>query len=88
MPLDKIRETAKKKVMGFMASEQAMKLMGDPRVQKAMMNALTLQMKVRTQWNTAVSSAARTFNLATREDVRKLKREIKGLERQVKKLSD
>ena len=85
MPLPNVTRALKKKLSQAMASEQAMQLLADPRVQKAMMNAFTAQMKAREHWKNGLNAVARQLHLATREEVRDMKRTINRLEKQLKK---
>jgi len=71
---------------------QAMRLMQDPRVAKAMQNpklmqgmmgALALRAKVQTNLETQVQRVAKSLNLATGAEVRELRRTVRRLEREL-----
>jgi hypothetical protein len=86
MPLAQIRKTAVKKMTEIATSERVMKLLGDPRVQKAMMGALKLQADLRSRWESHVTTVAGHFHLATQKDISALKRRIRDLETQLRKV--
>lgn len=88
MPLTKLRKTAVKRLTELATSERVMKLLGDPRVQKAMMGALRFQADARSRWEKGVVTVAGQFHLATQKDVASLKRRIRDLETQLRKLQD
>jgi hypothetical protein len=71
---------------------QALRLMQDPRVAKAMQNptlmqgmmgALALRAKVQTNLESQVQRVAKTLNLATGAEVRELRRTVRRLEREI-----
>lgn len=71
---------------------QALRLMQDPRVAKAMQNpavmqgmmgALALRAKVQTNLESQVQRVAKTLNLATGAEVRELRRTVRRLEREL-----
>lgn len=71
---------------------QALRLMQDPRVAKAMQNpklvqgmmgALALRAKVQTELESQVQRVAKTLNLATGAEVRELRRTVRRLEREL-----
>jgi hypothetical protein len=71
---------------------QALRLMQDPRVAKAMQNpavmqgmmgALQLRAKVQTNLETQVQKVAKSLNLATGAEVRELRRTVRRLEREL-----
>jgi hypothetical protein len=71
---------------------QALRLMQDPRVAKAMQNptlmqgmmgALALRAKVQTNIESQVQRVAKTLNLATGAEVRELRRTVRRLEREL-----
>lgn len=88
MALSKLRKTAVKRLTDLATSERVMKLLGDPRVQKTMMGALRLQAEVRTRWEKGVNAVAGQFHLATQKDVAALKRRLRDLEGQLRKLQE
>src|SRR5689334_23388521 len=71
---------------------QALKLMQDPRVAKAMQNpklvqgmmsALQLRAKMQTNIESQVQKVAKSLNLATGAEVRELRRTVRRLEREL-----
>jgi hypothetical protein len=71
---------------------QALRLMQDPRVAKAMQNptlvqgmmgALALRAKVQTELESQVQRVAKSLNLATGAEVRELRRTVRRLEREL-----
>lgn len=86
MGLAEIRKTLLKRATRLLTSEKAMQLLADPRVQKAMMGAINLQITTRERWRKGMGFVARRLDLATREDISGLKRTIRTLEGQVKRL--
>lgn len=86
MPLSQIRKTAVRKMNELMTSERVMKLLGDPRVQKAMMGTLKFQANARDRWEKGVGVVAGSFSLVTRKDLNQLKRRIRDLEGQLRKI--
>lgn len=86
MPLSQIRKKALKTLTGIMTSDKAMQIMADPRAQKVMMSAFQLQAQVSSTVNKTVATAAGQLNLVTRKDLSALKRRMRSLENQVKKL--
>jgi hypothetical protein len=78
-----------------MVMERGMKLMSDPRVMKLMSNpkfmnlvmkGFQLRGKAQSAFDKRVKALARTFKLATRDEVNELKRTIRGLEEALRRL--
>jgi cell division FtsZ-interacting protein ZapD len=74
--------------------EQGMKLMSDPRigkllqderVMKTMMQAFQLKGKVQESFDQRVESIAKMFNLATKSEMRELKRALRKMEGELEK---
>lgn len=61
------------------------KVMQDPRLMKAVAKGFELKSKVQQQFDQRVESLAESLNLATKAEVRELKRTIRKLERELKK---
>ncbi|MCC7536553.1 MAG: hypothetical protein IT379_10090 [Deltaproteobacteria bacterium] len=72
--------------MKLMQDPRVMKLMSDPRVMKAMMSAFQARTKVSENIDAQAAKLAKTFNLATKEDLRDLKKTVRKLEDTIKKL--
>ena len=66
---------------------RVVKVMQDPRVMKAVAKGFELKGKVQQQFDQRVESLATSLNLATKAEVRELKRTIRKLERDLKKAS-
>lgn len=73
---------------------QAMKMMQDPRVMKAMQNpkvmqtvmgAIQMRAKMQHEMDAQIEKVAKTLKLATRSEVRELKRALTNLERELQK---
>ena len=71
-------------------TEQSMKLMQDPRVQKVMqdervvktmMRGLQMRQQVQAQVDERVETVAESLNLATKKELREIKRSTKKMER-------
>ena len=88
MPLSTIRKKALEKLTGLMTSDRAMQLMADPRAQKLMMTAFRVQAQISGTVNRTVAIAAKQLNLATRKDISELKRKVRSLENQLKKVQN
>ncbi len=73
--------------MKMMQDPRFMKMMQDPRVMKAMAKGFEVKGKVQQTVDAKVESMANTLNLATKAEVRELKRTIRKLERELKKTS-
>lgn len=72
--------------MKLMSNPKVMKLMQDERVMKAVMTAMSLPAKVSTFKETAGEKVAKSFSMATAQEVKDLKRTIRKLEEQVETL--
>ena len=75
-------------------TEQSVKLMQDPRVQKimqdervvkTMMRGLQMRQQVQAQVDERVESVAESLNLATKKELREIKRSMKKMERELSK---
>ena len=73
--------------MKLMQDPRVSKLMQDPRVMKAMMKAFQLRGEVQQRFDVRAKRFARTFRLATRDDMEQLKSTIRALERQLTQLT-
>ncbi len=71
--------------MKMMQDPRFMKLMQDPRVMKAMAKGFEVKGKVQHHVDAKVEAMANSLNLATKAEVRELKRTIRKLERDLKK---
>jgi polyhydroxyalkanoate synthesis regulator phasin len=64
---------------------RVLKALQDPRVMKAVSKGFELKGKVQQHFDQSVESLANNLNLATKAEVRDLKRTIRKLERDLKK---
>ena len=70
--------------MKLMSDPRVMKLMSNPKVMNVVMKGFQLRGQVQASIDEKVQSIAKTFKLATREEVRDLKDTIRSLERTLK----
>lgn len=71
--------------MKVMGDPRVSKLLQDERVMKAMMQAFQLKGKVQESFDQRVESIAKTFNLATKAEVRELKRTLRKMESELER---
>ena len=69
----------------MMQDPRVLKALQDPRVMKAVSKGFELKGKVQQHFDASVESLANNLNLATKAEVRDLKRTIRKLERELKK---
>lgn len=69
----------------MMQDPRVLKALQDPRVMKAVSKGFELKGKVQQHFDQSVESLANNLNLATKAEVRDLKRTIRKLERELKK---
>ena len=86
LDLKTLRESAMREGMKLMGNPRVMKLMQDPRFMKVMMRAFQLRGEAQAGWDKRARRFARTFKLATRDDMEQLKTTIRSLERHIQKL--
>jgi polyhydroxyalkanoate synthesis regulator phasin len=80
------KEELLKKGMKAMQSETAQKIMSNEKVQKGFAAAFKASYEIKNELDEKKSDFARRFNLATRDDLRDMKRELDRLRRQVSHL--
>ncbi|MFT3923619.1 MAG: hypothetical protein QM778_13900 [Myxococcales bacterium] len=73
--------------MKLMQDPRIMKVLQDPRVMQVMAKGFELKGKVQQDFDTRVEKMADSLNLATKAEVRELKRTIRKLERDLSKKS-
>ena len=71
--------------MKLMGDPRVSKLLQDERVMKAMMQAFQLKGKVQESFDQRVEAIAKTFNLATKAEVRELKRTLRKMESELER---
>ena len=69
----------------MMQDPRVLKALQDPRVMKAVSKGFELKGKVQQHFDQSVENLANNLNLATKAEVRDLKRTIRKLERDLKK---
>lgn len=79
--IDKLKQEAMKRGMTLLTNPKVMKFMSDPRVMKTISQGFALRGRVQSEVDDRLRTLADTFNLATREEVRDLKRAIGRMER-------
>ena len=81
-----LKKAAMDRVMKLAQNPKVMRVAMNPKVMGTVMKAISLRSKVSSATNAATQSVARTLNLATREEVRELKRTIRKLEENVARM--
>ena len=76
-----------KKGMEILQDPRAQKVMQDERVTKVAMQAFQLRGKVQEEIDQRVETVAKSLGLVTKNDVRELKRTIKKLETEMKRVA-
>jgi hypothetical protein len=74
-----------KQSLKLMQDPRVMKLMQDPRVMNAMMKGLEMRGKVQQSFDEQVDKIAQSLNLATKKEVRELKRTLRKMEQELAK---
>ncbi|MCA9590764.1 MAG: hypothetical protein KC657_35940 [Myxococcales bacterium] len=78
--MSSIKKTLMKQGMKLMTDPRVMKIMQDERVMKAVMQMMNVPGKVQTFTNDQVERLAKAMSLATEDEVKDLKRQIRRLE--------
>jgi hypothetical protein len=81
-----IKKTIIDKGMKLMTDPRVMKIMQDERVMKAVMQMMSMPGKVQTFTADQVERLAKAMSLATEDEVKDLKRQIRRLEEEVTRL--
>lgn len=81
-----IKKTLMKQGMKLMTDPRVMKIMQDERVMKAVMQMMSVPGKVQTFTNEQVERLAKAMSLATEDEVKDLKRQIRRLEEEVARM--
>jgi hypothetical protein len=84
--MSSIKKTLMKQGMKLMTDPRVMKMMQDERVMKAVMQMMTVPGKVTTFTNEQIEKLAKAMSLATEDEVKDLKRQIRRLEEEVSRL--
>lgn len=84
--MSSIKKSLMKQGMKLMTDPRVMKIMQDERVMKAVMQMMSMPGKVQTFTNDQVEKLAKAMSLATEDEVKDLKRQIRRLEEEVSRL--
>jgi cell division FtsZ-interacting protein ZapD len=84
--MSSIKKTLMKQGMKLMSDPRVMKLMQDERVMKAVMQMMNVPGKVQSFTSEQVEKLAKAMSLATEDEVKDLKRQIRRLEEEVARL--
>jgi hypothetical protein len=84
--MSSIKKTLMKQGMKLITDPRVMKLMQDERVMKAVMQMMTVPGKVTSFTNEQIEKLAKAMSLATEDEVKDLKRQIRRLEEDVSRL--
>ena len=84
--MSSIKKTLMKQGMKLMTDPRVMKMMQDERVMKAVMQMMTVPGKVTSFTNEQIEKLAKAMSLATEDEVKDLKRQIRRLEEEVSRL--
>jgi polyhydroxyalkanoate synthesis regulator phasin len=71
------------RALKLMQDPRVMKALQDPRVMQGVMAAVTLRARVQQQMESRVGELARSLNLATRSEVKELRRNLDRLQREL-----
>lgn len=81
-----VKKTMLDQVGKLMQNPRVMQMAMNPRVMGAVMKAMSLRGQVASTVASATQSMARTLNLASRDDVRELRRTVRRLEEQLSRM--
>jgi len=84
--MSSLKKTLMKQGMKLMTDPRVMKMMQDERVMKAVMQMMTVPGKVTSFTNEQIEKLAKAMSLATEDEVKDLKRQIRRLEEEVSRL--
>ena len=84
--MSSIKKTLMKQGMKLMTDPRVMKMMQDERVMKAVMQMMNVPGKVQSFTNDQIEKLAKAMSLATEDEVKDLKRQIRRLEEEVSRL--
>ena len=81
-----LKDTLMKRGMKLMSDPRVAKLMQDERVMKALMQMMSMPGKVTTFTNEQVERLAKAMSLATEDEMKDLRRQVRRLEDEVARL--
>jgi cell division FtsZ-interacting protein ZapD len=84
--MSSIKKSLMKQGMKLMTDPRVQKLMQDERVMKALMQMMTVPGKVQSFTNEQVERLAKAMSLATEDEVKDLKRQVRRLEEELARL--
>jgi cell division FtsZ-interacting protein ZapD len=84
--MSSLKKTLMKQGMKLMTDPRVMKMMQDERVMKAVMQMMNVPGKVQSFGNEQIEKLAKAMSLATEDEVKDLKRQIRRLEEEVSRL--
>jgi cell division protein FtsB len=84
--MSSIKKTLMKQGMKLMTDPRVMKMMQDERVMKAVMQMMNVPGMVQSFTNEQIERLAKAMSLATEDEVKDLKRQIRRLEEEVSRL--
>ena len=84
--MSSIKKTLMKQGMKLMTDPRVMKMMQDERVMKAVKQMMNVPGKVQSFGNEQIEKLAKAMSLATEDEVKDLKRQIRRLEEEVSRL--
>ena len=84
--MSSIKKTLMKQGMKLMTDPRVMKMMQDERVMKAIMQMMAMPGKVQSFSSEHIEKLAKAMSLATQDEVKDLKRQIRRLEEEVSRL--
>jgi cell division FtsZ-interacting protein ZapD len=84
--MSSLKKTLMKQGMKLMTDPRVQKLMQDERVMKALMQMMNVPGKVQTFTNEQVERLAKAMSLATEDEVKDLKRQVRRLEEELNRL--
>jgi hypothetical protein len=84
--MSSIKKTLMKQGMKLMSDPRVQKIMADERVMKAVMQMMTVPGKVQSFTDDQVAKLAKAMSLATEDEVKDLKRQVRRLEEEISRL--
>lgn len=84
--MSSIKKTLMKQGMKLMSDPRVMKIMQDERVMKAVMQMMNVPGKVQSFTDEQVAKLAKAMSLATEDEVKDLKRQVRRLEEEISRL--
>lgn len=86
--LNQVKDIAAKQVGKLLSSEATMKVLSSPQLQQAVVTAINLRAEAREALEKRVKDLAKSIDLVTRDDVAKLRRNVRDLEDHLSELRE